>query len=289
MSETKSPYDAILASAGNKKLTFFFTQQDVFSQWHPSIFEDKGVVFTSAEMYMMFKKAELFKDGAVAEKIKKMNNIKVVKDFISGKLTVANLLSNNPVGDYLNDSILSSVVYSFKLLKIKTMAHLWGAIQGRVKAYGKEVSNFNKKIWLENREPIVLSGSYLKYEQNVGMKALLMATKGTVLVEASPWDEIYGVGLAKTDRRIKNPSQWLGLNLLGKALTNLRYYLTDKIAIKEMSLEHDGHGNPLCAIYFSGAAKKNDYYDATDFLSKGEAVEIAEHVAKETGSIVVWE
>jgi len=63
--------------------------------------------------------------------------------------------------------------------------------------------------------------------------AYLLATAGRVLVEASPADRVWGIGLAADDRRAGQPSQWRGLNLLGFALMEARERLAD-----------DGHGPP---------------------------------------------
>jgi ribA/ribD-fused uncharacterized protein len=90
------------------------------------------------------------------------------------------------------------------------------------KALGRKVKGFDDKIWKANREAIVLAGNRLKFEQNPDLKAPLLATRGTVLVEASPYDRIWGIGLSANDPRAQNEATWQGQNLLGKILTKLR-------------------------------------------------------------------
>ena len=90
------------------------------------------------------------------------------------------------------------------------------------KALGRKVKNFDDAIWKREREAIVLAGSRLKYTQNPALLELLLATAGTELVEASPYDRIWGIGLSAKDPRAQDPATWKGQNLLGKILTKLR-------------------------------------------------------------------
>lgn len=89
------------------------------------------------------------------------------------------------------------------------------------KALGRKVRNFDDAIWCRERERIVRDGNRAKFTQNAELRALLLATRGTTLVEASR-DRIWGIGLAATDPRAQDPAQWRGQNLLGKILTELR-------------------------------------------------------------------
>jgi len=90
------------------------------------------------------------------------------------------------------------------------------------KALGRKVSNFDHGVWLEHRMPIVIEGNRLKFSQNKDLKTYLLNTKDRILVEASPVDEIWGVGLAADSKKIEDPNQWRGLNLLGFALMEVR-------------------------------------------------------------------
>jgi len=90
------------------------------------------------------------------------------------------------------------------------------------KALGRKVRGFSDAVWERERERIVYEGNRAKFTQNAELLAALLATRGTQLVEASPTDRIWGVGLAAEDARIDDPSKWRGQNLLGKVLTRLR-------------------------------------------------------------------
>ena len=144
---------------------------------------------------MMFSKAKLFKDEKIAAKIMSMNGLQITKDFLEGKLTTEDLLSSKPAGDYLKDKLLTSMIYSKRLDKVKTMADLWSAVQGKVKSFGKDVCKndgipWNEELWNSKREVIIYSGSRLKYSQNENLKDKLLTTIGSIMVECSKFDKL---------------------------------------------------------------------------------------------------
>eukprot|EP00057_Strongylocentrotus_purpuratus_P033929 XP_793312.1 PREDICTED: riboflavin biosynthesis protein PYRR, chloroplastic [Strongylocentrotus purpuratus] len=91
-----------------------------------------------------------------------------------------------------------------------------------MKALGRKVRNFDEEVWKQNRRQIVKKGNLAKFSQNPDIRAELMATRGTTLVEASPRDKIWGIGMGKDNPHAKNKSKWRGQNLLGYILTEVR-------------------------------------------------------------------
>lgn len=90
------------------------------------------------------------------------------------------------------------------------------------KAIGRTVKNFDPVIWDQNARRIVTEGNVAKFSQNAQLREFLVATGDAVLVEASPYDRIWGIGLKADDERAKNPTTWQGQNLLGFALMDVR-------------------------------------------------------------------
>lgn len=100
---------------------------------------------------------------------------------------------------------------------------------GDAKALGRKVKNFNDELWNEHRYAIVVQGNIHKFGQNPIFGTYLQQTGEHVLVEASPVDAIWGIGLSIDSAHIHNVTQWRGLNLLGFALMEARDYLRDNI------------------------------------------------------------
>jgi ribA/ribD-fused uncharacterized protein len=90
------------------------------------------------------------------------------------------------------------------------------------KALGRKVSGFVKETWEENCKNFVYDASFHKFSQNPSMKKILMATGDTILVEASPYDAIWGIGLDEKAARETPSEKWPGTNWLGEILTKLR-------------------------------------------------------------------
>ena len=90
------------------------------------------------------------------------------------------------------------------------------------KQLGRMVKNFDAYVWENHRFEIVVQGNLAKFSQNPALKAFLLATGTRVLVEASPVDNIWGIGLAQDHAHAQQPHHWRGLNLLGFALMKVR-------------------------------------------------------------------
>ncbi|EAD9908302.1 NADAR family protein [Listeria monocytogenes] len=92
----------------------------------------------------------------------------------------------------------------------------------QAKDFGRLISGFQEDIWLKNRFNIVMRANQAKFSQNEELKKFLMQTKNRILVEASPVDKIWGIGMATDNKNVENPLYWKGLNLLGFALMAVR-------------------------------------------------------------------
>jgi ribA/ribD-fused uncharacterized protein len=91
-----------------------------------------------------------------------------------------------------------------------------------VQALGRRVRDFDQAVWEAHRFDLVVAGNVAKFGQDPDLRNYLVGTGDRVLVEASPIDRIWGIGLAGTDPQAQDPAGWRGLNLLGFALMRAR-------------------------------------------------------------------
>lgn len=91
-----------------------------------------------------------------------------------------------------------------------------------VKKLGRKVRNYDEAKWRAARFDVVVRGNIAKFASDDALRAFLLATGDAVLVEASPDDAVWGIGLAEHDPEAKDPRTWKGTNLLGFALMHAR-------------------------------------------------------------------
>ena len=94
--------------------------------------------------------------------------------------------------------------------------------QKQIKALGRKVRGFEQKVWDKFKYAIVLLGNWHKFSQNRELREFLLSTGDSVLVEASPYDAIWGIRLAASSPEAQDPMKWRGQNLLGFALMEVR-------------------------------------------------------------------
>ena len=87
---------------------------------------------------------------------------------------------------------------------------------------GKKVQNFDKVLWDSISQSVVKTGNFAKFRQNPNLRVQLLETSGKLLVEASPFDRRWGIGLPAGDERCHDRSLWKGTNWLGFILTEIR-------------------------------------------------------------------
>ena len=100
-----------------------------------------------------------------------------------------------------------------------------------IKALGRKIKNFNSVIWDQAKLKIVVDGNYYKFTQNEDLKKQLLDTNYNVIVEASPLDKIWGIGIDSNDAL--SGEEWKGQNLLGIALMIVR----DRIILENEGLD----------------------------------------------------
>jgi hypothetical protein len=96
------------------------------------------------------------------------------------------------------------------------------------KKLGRLVKNFDVDQWLQVGYKVMVDVNMAKFGQKRILKDVLLSTEDKIIVEASPYDEIWGIGLYHDDDRVLNEKNWRGMNLLGKALMEVRENLKNK-------------------------------------------------------------
>ena len=106
--------------------------------------------------------------------------------------------------------------------------------QMTIKKLGRRVSGFDGAIWECERYDVVFRGNIAKFTQNPHLQEFLLSTGDKILVEASPKDTIWGIGLDEHHPDALDPRTWRGKNLLGFILMDVRQQLREEQAAQEM-------------------------------------------------------
>jgi ribA/ribD-fused uncharacterized protein len=97
----------------------------------------------------------------------------------------------------------------------------------KIKQLGRQVKGFTQSKWDEVKYRIMYDANLHKFTENHDLEQKLLDTGDKYLVEASPTDKVWGIGMRKTDPDFLDQSKWKGTNLLGKVLMEVRKYLQD--------------------------------------------------------------
>lgn len=107
-------------------------------------------------------------------------------------------------------------------------AILQSSTAAEAKALGRKVQHFDQKKWEEKRCEIVVEGNYLKFSQDEKLASFLLETGSQIIVEASPRDRIWGIGMGRNNEYATQPANWRGRNLLGFCLMEVRDRLRER-------------------------------------------------------------
>jgi len=131
-----------------------------------------------------------------------------------------------------------------------------------IKKLGRGVRNFNPYVWNVNKDEIVKKANIAKFSQNQKLKDILLSTGDKILVEASPYDRIWGIGLAEDSPSAILPDKWCGENRLGFILMEVRKILRD--GIKEEKKEDDDSLEGALMMWSLGAGNSARRFNSED-------------------------
>ena len=76
-----------------------------------------------------------------------------------------------------------------------------------IKALGREVQNYDEAVWAQLRQPMMRRGLRAKFQQNPEWCEKLLSTGDAWLAECSPYDSVWGIGLAVDAPEVQDPAK----------------------------------------------------------------------------------
>ena len=99
------------------------------------------------------------------------------------------------------------------------------ATPAQCKAIGRNIK-VDKKRWFPEENKVMQRALYAKFSQNEELKDFLLSTGEKTLLEASPSDRYWGIGVSLGKVASSTPLNYTGKNKLGELLMNLRTQLS---------------------------------------------------------------
>ncbi len=113
-------------------------------------------------------------------------------------------------------------------------------VPSKMRTLGQAIEGFDEKQWKLNDFAIqvLIEGNLAKFTQNVHLQEELLKTGDTIMVEASPMDCFWGIGMSIDDPDATNMQQWHGTNYMGAVLMSIREIIsqTDHVPLSSMNM-----------------------------------------------------
>lgn len=167
----------------------------LYSQWSPSKIVLNSIIRASLPLDIMNLK--LFEDYPC------------IMESLEGTYSCAEQFMMVGKAQLFGDSVIANQIMKSHIPRIH-------------KQLGRKVQNFDDNVWMQYAQDIVILASYLKFSQNLRFKTSLIDSGDAILIEGSPLDKIWGVGLRYDNPKIGDPVNWKGANLLGECLMKVR-------------------------------------------------------------------
>lgn len=147
------------------------------------------------------------------------------------------LYSNWYITHFVIDGVTYNCVEQYMMAQKAIMANDKESLEkimnvsdpGEQKKLGQAVANLNVKEWDEKKLDIVTKGCIAKFTSKRFLQETLLKTGNKVIVEGSPNDRLWGVGLHWSSSDIEDKNKWKGTNLLGRALMKAREEIRNNI------------------------------------------------------------
>lgn len=146
------------------------------------------------------------------------------------------VLSNfHPAWFTLDEMKFSTSEQAFMMFKAAEFGDMETAVAimkehnpGKCKRLGRKVKGFDDARWKYVSMDYMERACYAKFDQNLQLGKYLVETGDKILVEASPWDTYWGIGMGPDDHNRFDESKWRGENKLGIVLMRVREQLCNK-------------------------------------------------------------